>query len=72
MEIVTATQLAERLKITKRTLYRMIKQDMIPRKQVGGQWRFDFEEVMRTLEATQTSRIPISGKPQIDGPKAGA
>jgi excisionase family DNA binding protein len=64
MEIVTAAQLAERLKITRRTVYRLVRENRIPKKRVGGQWRFDIDEVIKSMSSAPTSRIPSSENPK--------
>lgn len=60
VELLTSAQLAKRLQVSTRTVYRMIREDMIPRKMVGGQWRFDLSEVLESLKSDATSRIPSS------------
>jgi excisionase family DNA binding protein len=44
-EILTLQQAAEFLQISERTLQRMLKKGEIPGTQVGGQWRFDLEQL---------------------------
>ena len=44
-EILTMQQAAEFLQISERTLQRMLKKGEIPGNQVGGQWRFDREQL---------------------------
>lgn len=39
LKLLTLTEAAEILKISKRTLHRMIQQGQIPAFKVGGQWR---------------------------------
>jgi excisionase family DNA binding protein len=63
MELVTASQLAEKLQISKRTVYRLIRENKIPRKRLGGQWRFDIDNVIKSLSSNPTSRIPDSRIP---------
>jgi len=65
MEIVTAAQLAERLKITRRTVYRLVRENRIPKKRVGGQWRFDIDEVIKSMSSSPSSRIPSSEDPIV-------
>jgi excisionase family DNA binding protein len=40
-ELMTLEEVAEYLRITKTTVYRLLKQGKIPAKKVGRQWRFD-------------------------------
>lgn len=44
-EILTMQQAAEMLQISERTIQRMLKKGEIPGSQVGGQWRFDREQL---------------------------
>lgn len=60
--LVTAAELADRLSVTRRTVYRMIHKGLIPRNRVGGQWRFDLNEVLKTLESNPGTRKPGTGK----------
>lgn len=72
MEIVTASQLAAKLQVTRRTVYRLIRENRIPRKKVGGQWRFDLMDVLKSLDTDLTLRNPVSSDPKTDGTPAGA
>jgi len=45
-EILTLQQAAEMLQISERTIQRMLKTREIPGTQVGGQWRFDREQLL--------------------------
>jgi excisionase family DNA binding protein len=44
-EILTLIQAAELLQISERTLQRIVKKGEVPGIQVGGQWRFDREQL---------------------------
>jgi excisionase family DNA binding protein len=44
-EIMTLQQAAEYLQISERTIQRMLKKGEIPGTQVGGQWRFDRDQL---------------------------
>ena len=44
-EILTLQQAAELLQISERTIQRMLKTGEIPGTQIGGQWRFDREQL---------------------------
>ena len=44
-EILTLQQAAEFLQISERTIQRMLKKGEVPGTQVGGQWRFDREQL---------------------------
>lgn len=58
--LLTAAELAERLKVNRRTIYRLIKEDRIPKTRIGGQWRFDWAKVILTLQQATTSRNPTT------------
>lgn len=44
-EILTLQQAAEMLQISERTIQRMLKKGEIPGTQIGGQWRFDRDQL---------------------------
>lgn len=44
-EILTLIQAAELLQVSERTLQRIVKKGEVPGIQVGGQWRFDREQL---------------------------
>lgn len=44
-EILTLQQAAELLQISERTIQRMLKKGEIPGTQIGGQWRFDRDQL---------------------------
>ena len=44
-DIVTVREIAEYLKVTERTIYRMVKDKKIPAFKVGGSWRFRLDEI---------------------------
>lgn len=69
-ELLTCNELAARLKITRRTVYRMLREGRIPCQRVGGQWRFVWEEVIESLKQEPGSRIPRCKN--AEGSKAGA
>ena len=55
-KLISANELADRLNITRRTVYRMVKENQIPKSRVRGQWRFDWALIQNSL----CSRIPTS------------
>jgi nitrogen PTS system EIIA component len=44
---------AEMMKVSEKTIYRMIKNETIPCFRVGGQWRFDVQEIISWMEDTR-------------------
>ena len=40
-ELMTVREVADYLRVTKKTIYRLLKQGRIPATKVGNQWRFD-------------------------------
>lgn len=57
---LTAAELADRLKVTRRTIYRLVKEDRIPKTRIGGQWRFDWSQVSHSIQDYPTPRNPSS------------
>ena len=45
MELLTLEELAQYLRVTKKTIYRLIERDRIPCRKVGRLWRFDKESI---------------------------
>jgi len=45
--------IAEIMNVSEKTIYRMIKHETIPCFRVGGQWRFDMQEIVSWLEDTR-------------------
>ncbi len=56
-EILTLQQAAEMLQISERTIQRMLKKGEIPGAQVGGQWRFDREQ-LRAMVKGEWKPVP--------------
>ena len=48
--LMTIEELGEHLRVTKRTIYRMLKQGTIPALKVGHKWRFDRETIDKWLQ----------------------
>ncbi|MBA7678613.1 hypothetical protein ES703_86891 [subsurface metagenome] len=40
-ELMTVEEVADYLRVTRKTIYRLLKQGSIPAAKVGHQWRFD-------------------------------
>jgi len=47
--LMTIEELGEHLRVTKRTIYRMLKRGTIPALKVGHKWRFDRETIDKWL-----------------------
>ena len=47
--LMTIEELGEHLRVTKRTIYRMLKRGAIPALKVGSKWRFDRETIDKWL-----------------------
>ena len=50
---LSVKDVAKLLNISEKTIYRMIKDEMIPCFRVGGQWRFDRREINSWIEDTR-------------------
>lgn len=59
LKFLTLVETAEILRVSKRTLLRMIKQKKIPSLKVGGQWRILEQQLTKWTEQNQnrTSQI---------------
>jgi len=63
---LSVKDVAKLLNISEKTIYRMIKDEMIPCFRVGGQWRFDRLEINSWIEDTrQFSYGTATGKPPM-------
>ncbi len=49
-EVLTITELSSYLKISKSTLYKLVREGKIPSQKVGRHWRFRKEAIDRWLE----------------------
>ena len=54
-QIMTLAEVADYLRVTERTIYRLLWQGSIPAMKVGRQWRFDKDSISEWLE--QGSRV---------------
>lgn len=48
-EILTLRQVAEYLKVTERTLYRLVQEGQLPAFKVGNSWRFRRDDLDRWI-----------------------
>lgn len=59
-ELMTVDELAEYLKVTKKTIYRMLSNQNIPAAKIGRQWRFEKNVINNWLQrSTPESRASI-------------
>ncbi len=58
VEIMTLEEVANYLKVTTRTIYRMLDENQIPAFKIRGTWRFRKDEI----EAMTRGEIPPKGK----------
>lgn len=54
-EILTLKQVADFLKVTERTIYRLAAAKKIPAFKVGGTWRFSRAEINQWIQRQQES-----------------
>ena len=54
-EILTLKQVAEFLKVTERTIYRLAAAKQIPAFKVGGTWRFSRADINQWIQRQQKS-----------------
>ena len=55
-DVLTLNEIAEYLKVTERTIYRMVADRKIPAFKVGGSWRFRLAEIDEWIKA-QTHEV---------------
>ena len=49
-EILTVSQVSKLLKLHPRTIYKLVRNGMIPGRRVGKKWRFLKSEIMKRFE----------------------
>ena len=69
---LSVRDVAKHLNVSEKTIYRMIKDEMIPCFRVGGQWRFDRREINSWIEDTRqffygaaTGKTPMADEESI-------
>ena len=55
-DIMTIKEVAEYLKLTEKTAYRLAAEGKIPGFKVGGSWRFKRSEIEKWIEGQQDER----------------
>ena len=53
-EILTLAQAAALLQVSERTIHRMVKRGEMPGMRIGGQWRFDREQIKALVRGEWT------------------
>ncbi len=56
-EIMTIRDVAEFLKLTEKTAYRLVSEDKLPGFKVGGSWRFQKSELDKWIKKQGNSKI---------------
>ena len=54
--IVTAKEVGQYLKLTGSTIYKLALTGEIPGFRVGKSWRFDMDEIIKTIQAFEKSK----------------
>lgn len=60
-QVLTIDELASYLKISKSTLYKVVREGNIPSQKVGRHWRFRKEAIDRWLEETRVNTPETGG-----------
>jgi len=60
-QVMTIDELASYLKISKSTLYKVVREGKIPSQKVGRHWRFRKKAIDRWLEETRAASPEASG-----------
>ncbi len=56
MKIVTAKEVGHYLKLSESTIYKLAASGEIPGFRLGDSWRFDMEEILKTIEGAKEKR----------------
>ena len=54
--IVTAKEIAQYLKLTESTIYKLASTGELPGFRIGKSWRFDMDEILKRIKAEKESR----------------
>jgi excisionase family DNA binding protein len=66
-EILTIREVAEFLKVTERTIYRLAADSQIPAFKVGGSWRFRKTELIQWMSEQSKGGSDPDRRPKIGG-----
>ncbi len=58
-KVLTIPEVSEYLRVSRQTIYRMLRRGDIPAFRIGGDWRFNIEDLGHWIE--RDSRAPKSG-----------
>jgi excisionase family DNA binding protein len=61
-EILTLEQAAAFLQVSPRTLQRMLKENRLPGRQVGSQWRFDREQLRAWVRGEHVAELEAAAQ----------
>jgi excisionase family DNA binding protein len=50
MNIVTAKEVGQTLKLTESTIYKLVSTGKLPGFKIGDSWRFDMDEIFRLIK----------------------
>jgi len=60
-KVLTIPEVSEYLRVSRQTIYRMLRRGDIPAFRIGGDWRFNIEDLERWIEKesqARKSRLP--------------
>jgi excisionase family DNA binding protein len=66
-QIVTAKEVAQYLKLSESTIYKLAASGEIPGFKIGDSWRFDMEEIRNLVKESQRAKRPGSDGKKIGG-----
>jgi excisionase family DNA binding protein len=61
-DVLTIGELSDYLKISKSTLYKLVREGRVPCQKVGRHWRFRKEAIDRWLEVSEMTVTNTKGK----------
>ncbi len=68
-DLLTLKQVADRLQLSERTLYRLLQRGELPGRKIGGQWRFRMSEIDYWLDMRVSRMHPADlGRLEEEGP----
>jgi PTS system nitrogen regulatory IIA component len=64
-DLLTLKQVADRLQLSERTIYRLLQRGELPGRKIGGQWRFRMSEIDAWLD-TRGSRTHVADRRRLE------